>query len=104
MLGDVLIEDLYRVLEVDRYQLRDAPFGHGDAEQAIHPRHRDRIVGDDDKARLGRRRLLMKKRAGPLHIVVVERGVDFVQHANRRWIGEEHRENQRQCGQRLLSA
>ena len=45
-----------------------------------------------------------KQVAEPLDIVVVERRVDFVQHADRRGIGEEHREDQRQRGQRLLAA
>jgi hypothetical protein len=36
--------------------------------------------------------------------VIVQRRVDFVQHADRRRVGEEHREDQRQRGQRLLAA
>ena len=47
---------------------------------------------------------LVQQVAEPLDIVVVERRVDFVQHADRRRVGEEHREDQRQRGQRLLAA
>jgi hypothetical protein len=42
------------ITEVDRDQLRDAALGHGDAEQPVHPRHGDRVVRDDDEARVGR--------------------------------------------------
>ena len=58
---------LYRFLElgrgfqVDRHQLRHPALGHGDAEQPVHPRHGDRVVGDDDEARVG----------GPRHFVQV---------------------------------
>ena len=72
--------------------------------QPVHPRHGDRIVGDDDEARVGRARHLVEQVAEALDIVIVERRVDFVQHADRRRIGEEHREDQRQRGQRLLAA
>ena len=47
---------------------------------------------------------LVQQVAEPLDVVVVERRVDFVQHADRRGVGEEHREDQRQRGQRLLAA
>jgi hypothetical protein len=50
----VLIQNADRAFAVDRDQLRYAALGHGDAEQSIHPRHRDRVVSDDDEARLGR--------------------------------------------------
>jgi hypothetical protein len=40
-------------LQIDGNQLRDTALGHGDAEQPIHAGHGDRIVGDDDEARLG---------------------------------------------------
>src|SRR5712692_6973575 len=32
--------------EIDRHQLRDAALGHRDAEQPVHPRHRDPVMGD----------------------------------------------------------
>src|SRR5438093_1237534 len=35
-----------RFLKVDRNELADAALGHGDAEQAVHAGHRDRVVGD----------------------------------------------------------
>jgi hypothetical protein len=49
----VLIENLHGIFEIDRDQLRDAAFGHGDAEQPVHPRHRDRIMRNDDEAGFG---------------------------------------------------
>jgi hypothetical protein len=33
--------------EIDRDELRDAAFNHGDAEQSVHARHGDGIMGDD---------------------------------------------------------
>ena len=53
------------------------------AEQAVHPRHGDRIVRDDDEARLGRGRHLVQQGAEAFDVVVVERRVDLVQHADR---------------------
>ena len=62
------------------------------------------IVGDDDEARLGRRGHLVHQIAEALDIVVVERRVDLVEHADRRRVGQEHREDQRHRRQRLLAA
>ena len=49
-------------------------------------------------------RHLVEQVAEALDVVIVERRVHFVQHADRRRIGQEHREDQRQRGQRLLAA
>jgi hypothetical protein len=49
-------------------------------------------------------RHLVHQIAEALDIVVVERRVDLVEHADRRRVGQEHREDQRQRGQRLLAA
>lgn len=37
-------------------QLQHAAFGHGNAVEAVHERHGDVIVGDDDETRVGRAR------------------------------------------------
>ena len=47
---------------------------------------------------------LVEQVAEALDVVIVERRVHLVEHADRRRIGEEHREDQRQRGQRLLAA
>ncbi len=39
--------------EIDRDQLGDAALRHGHAEQPVHPRHGDRVVGDDHEPRVG---------------------------------------------------
>ena len=57
---------------------------------------RKRVVG------LGRH--LLHQRAEAVDVGVVERRVDLVEHADRRGIGQEHREDQRQRRQRLLAA
>ena len=46
----------------------------------------------------------MQQVAEALDIVVVERRVDLVQHADRRRVGEEHRDDQGERGERLLAA
>ena len=50
------------------------------------------------------RRHLVHQIAEALDIVVVERRIDLVEHADRRRIGEEHRKDQRHRRQRLLAA
>ena len=47
---------------------------------------------------------LLDEAAEAVDIGVVERRVDLVQHADRRRVGEEHGEEQRERGQRLLAA
>ena len=96
--------DLLGFRQADRHELADAALGHGDAEQAIHARHCDRIMGDSDETGIGLLPHLLEQVAEALDIVIVERRVDLVQHADRRWIGQEDRENQRHRGQRLLAA
>ena len=41
------------VFEIDGDELADAALDHGDAEQAVHARHGQRMVGDDDEAGRG---------------------------------------------------
>ena len=48
-------------LQVDGDQLGDAALGHGDAEQAVHAGHGDRVVGDHHEARLGSGRHVVQK-------------------------------------------
>ena len=49
-------------------------------------------------------RHLLHQQAEPLDIGIVERRVDLVEHADRRGIGEEHGEDERERGERLLAA
>ena len=51
-----------------------------------------------------RSRMLVEQVAEALDIGVVERRVDLVEHADRRRVGQEHGEDQRERGQRLLAA
>jgi CreA protein len=62
--------ELHRALQIHRDELRHAALGHGDAVEAIHPRHGDGIVGDDDKSRIGRARHLVEQIAEALDIVL----------------------------------
>src|SRR3546814_10811002 len=61
-------------------------------------------MGDDEEA--GRPGVgdLLQKAAEAVDVGVVERRVDLVQHADRRGIGQEYGEQQRDRGQRLLAA
>ena len=93
-----------RGLQVDRHELRDALLGHGDAEQAAHARHRHRVMRDDEEARRRVRRHALQQAAEAVDVGVIERRIDLIEHADRRRVGQEHREDQRHCGQRLLAA
>src|SRR6516165_9168741 len=61
--------------EIDRDELRHPALGHGDAVEPVHARHGDRVMRDDDKARIGRAVHLVEQIAEALDIVVVERGI-----------------------------
>ena len=96
--------ELLRLRQLDRHELAHAALGHGDAEQAVHARHGDGIVGDGDEAGVGALAHGLEQVAEALDIIVVERRVDLVEHADRRRVGEEHGEDERKRGQRLLAA
>ena len=61
-------------------------------------------MGDGDEAGVGALAHLVEEIAEALDIIVVERRVDLVEHADRRGVGEEDGEDQRERGQRLLAA
>ena len=61
------------------------------------------MVGDDEEPGGGAPRHLVQKVAEPAHVGVVQGRVHFVQHADRGGVGEEHGEDQRHRGQRLLA-
>ena len=67
-------------------------------------RHGERVVRDDEEARFGALQHRFQEIAEALDIVIIQRRVDFIEHADRRGIGEEHREDERQRRQRLLAA
>ncbi len=87
-----------------RHELAHALLLHGHAEQPVHAAHGHRMVGDDEEARLGRARHLLHHVAEAVDIGVVERRVHLVEHADRRGVRQEHREDQRERRQRLLAA
>ena len=62
------------------------------------------VVGDDQEAGRRAARDLVDQVAEPADVRIVERGVDLVEHADRRRIGQEDGEQQRERGQRLLAA
>ena len=95
---------LLRLGQLNRHELAHSPLRHGDAEQAVHARHRDGIVGDGDEAGVGALAHVLEQIAEALDIVIIERRVDLVKHADRRRVGEEHGEDERKRGQRLLAA
>src|SRR5258707_4497774 len=61
-------------------------------------------MDEDVKARSCVRRELLDDRAKAVDIGVVERRVDLVENADRRWVGEEDGEEQGERGERLLAA
>ena len=58
---------------------------------------------DDEEPRLGAFQHCFQQVAEALDVMIVKRCVDFVEDADRRRIGEEHREDQRQGGECLLA-
>jgi hypothetical protein len=91
-----------RPFEVHAHQLRHALFGHGHAEQrSIRAIVTAWCVMIRNRVWVWSRHLV-EQIAEPADIGIVERCVDLIQHADRRGIGEEHREDQRQRRQRLL--
>src|SRR3546814_3163782 len=73
--SDLLLgrEQFLGAAEVDRDEAADAAFDHRDAEQAVHPCHGHRIVGDDQVARVGFARHAVEEVAETLDVRVVER-------------------------------
>ena len=61
-------------------------------------------MGDDQIARLRFARHRIEKVAKAVDIGIVQRRIDLVEHADRCGIGQEQREDQRGCGQRLFAA
>ena len=88
--------------QVHADQLADALFLHRDAEQPVHPRHGDRVVGDDKEPRIGAPGHLVQKIAEARDVGIVKRRVHLVQNADRRGVGQEDREDQRQRRQGLF--
>ena len=70
----------------------------------MHPRHGDRVVGNDQVARVGLAAHPVEQVAEAVNVRIVERRVDLVEDADRRGVRQEQREDQRHCGQRLLAA
>ena len=93
-----------RLRQLHRHDLAHAAFGHRHPEQPVHADHGQRVVGDGDEAGVGAFAHFFEEVAEALDIVVVERGVDLVEDADRRGVGEEDGEDQRERGQRLLAA
>ena len=96
------LADFHGFLQIDRDQLRDAAFRHGDPVEPVHPGHGHTVVGDHQKAGAFRFGHLFEHRAESVDVGVIQRGVDLVQHADRCRIRQKHCEQQRQCRQRLL--
>ena len=72
---------LHGGVQVDRYQLRQAPLGHGHSVQAVHACHGQRMMGHDDEAGFGGAREFLEQRDQPLDVGVVQRRVDLIEHA-----------------------
>ena len=63
--------ELFGLRQVHRNQLRDAAFDHRHAEEAVHPAHGERVVGDDDETGLGFGRHLREQAAETLYVRIV---------------------------------
>src|SRR4051812_18712610 len=85
-----------------RDDLRDAVAGHRDAVERVGGLHRALLVRDDDELGAVAERPQHLEEA--VDVEVVERGLDLVEDVERARAGEEHREQERQRGHRLLAA
>src|SRR6202050_2439010 len=81
------LAQLHRAFQIHRHELRDPALGHGDAVEAIHARHGDWVVGDDDEAGFSRARHLVEQVAEAFDVVIIERRVDLVGYVDRGWGG-----------------
>ena len=85
-----------------RDHLRDAVAAHRDAVQPVGGLHRALLVGDHDELRaVG---VAAQQRQEAVDVEVVERGLDLVEDVERARPREEHGEQERQRGHRLLAA
>src|ERR1700720_4981359 len=75
-------DDAFGFGEGDGDELADAALGHGDAEEAIDARHGERVMGDDDKARVSQLAHFVHQVAEALDIGVIERRIHFVEYAD----------------------
>ena len=87
-----------RDLKTDRDELRDATLGHGPPEQPIHARHGDLVVVYNDVAVVSEFRHLVEQIAEPINVMIIERGVDLVEHANGGGVREEYGKDQGERG------
>ena len=62
------------------------------------------VVCDDEESGVRAACDFAQKVTESRHVGVVKRRVDLVQNADRRRVGQEHRENDGKCGKRLLAA
>ena len=90
--------------QINADKARDALFDHRHAKQAVHAAHGHGVVGDDQVAGVGFARHRVEQVAEAFDIGIVERRIDFVEHTDRRRVGQEQSEDQRDCGQRLFAA
>jgi hypothetical protein len=98
------LHHLTRSLEIHRKQSAHAAFLHGDAVEAVHAGHGHVVVGDDQEAGAGFGDHVGEQGAEAVDIGVIERGVDFVEHADRGGVAAEDGEDQRQRGEGLFAA
>src|SRR5215218_2465245 len=84
------------------YHLRHAVARHGDPVEAVRRLHGALLVGDHDELRAVGEAAQDAEEA--VDVEVVERGLDLVEDVERARPGEEDREQERERGQRLLTA
>ena len=92
------------VIEATARHPGHAALHHGDAKQAVHASHGERVVGDDEEARFGALEHCVEKVAKAFHVMVIQWCVHFVKQAKRRRIQIEDRKYQRYGRQCLLAS
>jgi hypothetical protein len=90
------------VLEADGDLFRDAGFLHGHAVDGIGAGHGFLRMRDDDELRPGEE--IREDLGEAVDVRFVERGIDFVEHAERAGAAAENRQEERHAGQGLFAA
>ena len=98
------VPDLFGGCQVNGHKLADPFFHHRDTEQAGHAGHGVGMVRDDEEPGVGCACHLVHHVTEAVHVRIVERRIDFVEHADRGRVGQEYREGERGCGQGLFAA
>ena len=92
------------LFKIDRDKLADALLAHRYANQAVHPRHSDRMVRDDQEARVGAAGHFIQKVTKARDVGIIKGCANLIQHTDRRRNGEEDCKDKRHRSESWFTA